>query len=61
MVVVNFKTFYKKAFSGNRLHHEIYLTDARKATPEKWKTMIRHSTFFVQISLTIIESCISEE
>lgn len=26
----------------NRLHHEIYLSDARKAAPEKWKTIIRH-------------------
>ena len=25
-----------------RLHHEIYLSDARKVPPEKWKTVIRH-------------------
>ncbi|MBQ3530289.1 MAG: GyrI-like domain-containing protein [Oscillospiraceae bacterium] len=25
-----------------RLHHEIYLSDARKVLPEKWKTVIRH-------------------
>ncbi len=25
-----------------RLHHEIYLSDRRKAAPEKWKTVIRH-------------------
>lgn len=25
-----------------RLHHEIYMTDARKVAPEKWKTVIRH-------------------
>ena len=25
-----------------RLHHEIYLSDARKIIPEKWKTVIRH-------------------
>ncbi len=25
-----------------RLHHEIYLTDAGKVPPEKWKTVIRH-------------------
>jgi len=25
-----------------RLHHEIYLTDARKVAPDKWKTVIRH-------------------
>ena len=33
---------YENDFSGNRLHHEIYLSDARKVTPEKWKTVIRH-------------------
>ena len=26
----------------DRLHHEIYMSDARKAAPEKWKTVIRH-------------------
>lgn len=26
----------------NRLHHEIYLSDARKVPPEKQKTVIRH-------------------
>ena len=25
-----------------RLHHEIYLSDARKVPPEKWRTVIRH-------------------
>lgn len=29
-------------FSEIRLHHEIYLSDARKTPPEKWKTVIRH-------------------
>ena len=29
-------------FSENRLHHEIYLSDARKVPAEKWKTVIRH-------------------
>ena len=29
-------------FSGTRLHHEIYLSDARKTAPEKLKTVIRH-------------------
>ncbi|MBO4297969.1 MAG: GyrI-like domain-containing protein [Clostridia bacterium] len=29
-------------FSESRLHHEIYLSDARKVAPEKWKTVIRH-------------------
>ena len=27
---------------GQRLHHEIYLSDPRKSPPEKWKTVIRH-------------------
>ena len=26
----------------NRLHHEIYMPDARKVAPDKWKTVIRH-------------------
>ena len=25
-----------------RLHHEIYMSDARRVPPEKWKTVIRH-------------------
>ena len=25
-----------------RLHHEIYLSDARRVPPERWKTVIRH-------------------
>ena len=29
-------------FSETRLHHEIYLSDARKVAREKWKTVIRH-------------------
>ena len=29
-------------FSEQRLHHEIYLSDARKVAPEKLKTVIRH-------------------
>ena len=33
---------YENDFSETRLHHEIYLTDARKAALEKWKTVIRH-------------------
>ena len=28
--------------NDKRLHHEIYLSDARKVAPEKWKTVIRH-------------------
>ena len=33
---------YENDFSDTRLHHEIYLSDARKVAPEKWKTVIRH-------------------
>ena len=33
---------YENDFSDARLHHEIYLSDPRKAAPEKWKTVIRH-------------------
>ena len=33
---------YANDMNENRLHHEIYLLDARKAAPEKWKTIIRH-------------------
>ena len=33
---------YENDFSSTRLHHEIYLSDARKVAPEKWKTVIRH-------------------
>ncbi|WP_234346346.1 GyrI-like domain-containing protein [Collinsella provencensis] len=29
-------------FSDERLHHEIYLNDARRTAPEKLKTVIRH-------------------
>lgn len=33
---------YVNDFSDTRRHHEIYLSDARKVAPEKWKTVIRH-------------------
>lgn len=33
---------YENDFSETRLHHEIYLSDARKVAPENWKTVIRH-------------------
>ena len=33
---------YVNAISRDRLHHEIYLSDARKVAPEKRKTVIRH-------------------
>lgn len=33
---------YENDFNDTRLHHEIYLSDARRVAPEKWKTVIRH-------------------
>ncbi|NLG04387.1 MAG: transcriptional regulator [Clostridia bacterium] len=33
---------YENDFSAKRLHHEIYMSDARKVDPIKWKTVIRH-------------------
>lgn len=33
---------YQSDLSDTRLHHEIYLSDPRKAPAEKWKTVIRH-------------------
>ena len=36
------KEGYKNDFSSQRLHHEIYLSDFRKTSQEKLKTVIRH-------------------
>ena len=33
---------YENDMNNKRFHHEIYMSDARKVTPEKWKTIIRH-------------------
>jgi len=33
---------YENDFSKTRLHHEIYLSDARRTAPEKLRTVIRH-------------------
>ena len=33
---------YELDITNKRLHHEIYLSDARKVAPEKLKTVIRH-------------------
>ena len=33
---------YENDLTVTRLHHEIYLSDARKVAPENWKTVIRH-------------------
>ena len=33
---------YENDFSPERMHHEIYLSDARRVAPERRKTVIRH-------------------
>lgn len=33
---------YENDMAGDRRHHEIYLSDPRKTSPEKWRTVIRH-------------------
>ena len=33
---------YGNDWESGRQHHEIYLSDARKVPPEKWRTVIRH-------------------
>ena len=33
---------YENDINDKRMHHEIYLSDARRVAPEKWKTVIRH-------------------
>ena len=33
---------YVNDFEIGSLHHEVYMFDARKVAPEKWKTVIRH-------------------
>ena len=33
---------YEHDFSDSRFHHEIYLSDPRKTSPDKMKTVIRH-------------------
>jgi hypothetical protein len=33
---------YENDLNDERRHHEIYLSDARKVPPEKWRTVIRH-------------------
>jgi len=35
------KFIQDKEYSQTGKHHEIYLSDIRKAAPEKWKTIIR--------------------
>ncbi len=33
---------YVNDINEKRLHHEIYMSDASKVAPEKWKMVIRH-------------------
>ena len=33
---------YMNDMTATRFHHEIYMSNARKVLPEKWKTVIRH-------------------
>lgn len=33
---------YVNDLNAQRLHHEIYMSDARRVAPENWKTVIRH-------------------
>lgn len=33
---------YINDMNEERMHHEIYMSDARKVPPEKWRTVIRH-------------------
>ena len=41
---------YENDLSNKRLHHEIYLSDARRVDPLKWKTVIRHPIRHVENS-----------
>ena len=33
---------YVNDITTTRFHHEIYMSDARRVAPEKWRTVIRH-------------------
>ena len=33
---------YENDFSAERLHHEIYLSDARRVAPDRRRTVVRH-------------------
>lgn len=33
---------YANDITDDRMHHEIYLSDARRVEPSKWRTVIRH-------------------
>ena len=55
------KVFYANDFSESRLHHEIYLSDARKVAPNKWRTVIRHpiKRYNKFVELAAITDCFS--
>ena len=36
------KNGYVTDITDHRLHHEIYRSDARKTTPDRWRTILRH-------------------
>ena len=46
---------YENNINEQRLHHEIYMSDARKVAPEKWKTVIRHPSNQESIEANCIE------
>ena len=46
---------YENNINEQRLHHEIYISDARKVAPEKWKTVIRHPIKKVQRQIALSE------
>jgi len=45
------KNGYENDFSDTRLHHEIYLSDARKVAKEKWRTIVRHPVRKAKVTL----------
>ena len=56
---------YVNDINRERLHHEIYMSDARRVAPEKWKTVIRHpikkaqNSIFWNQETDIDEGCIT--
>ena len=51
---------YANDITATRLHHEIYMSDARKVAPEKWKTVIRHpikknDDFFESTEVVVVD------
>lgn len=46
---------YENDLSETRLHHEIYLSDARRVAKEKWRTVIRHPIKKKQLQTSVRE------